>query len=531
LRLVGFELNHKGKVEQSKMSTQKIQTLLEGVNPNDCNISRFNARKTRPQEDVDRLAERIKTNGYETTRAVWACHGEEGNLEIFAGGTRLAAAKQAQCSISVILFEGYTDDEIVKLSEQDNEDDEYHQPVPILDVWADYARLHDEEGWTQERIAKAKGITQAMVSLRLRLHALPDTINQFINQGLLKEAHLIEISQIQIDLYFLPWLTDEQAWQELAEWAGNGHTVRDTKKRVSQWKQFIELADKAYQGFEETTLYNFEGDKPEPYQFDARQAFVDALAGRKARSQATVTEAKNQVTIKIAENLDKYKIWVNKQTAKAAREAIKAQRQEELLSKVHQGDFRDLLAKLPSDSVDLIFTDPPYGEDHIKDYGDLAHIAARILKPGGSLIAYAGHYALPRIFEEMCPHLRFWWLLAVKHGGGLSSLTGKKVYVQWKPLVWFVKGEHSGEDFVFDLVDSAPPEKELHEWEQSAKEATYYIKGLTNEGDLVIDPLAGSGTTIMAALESKRDFWACDCDEDAIGTIKNRLLDWIEREE
>ncbi|KKL23965.1 hypothetical protein LCGC14_2420110, partial [marine sediment metagenome] len=49
------------------------------------------------------------------------------------------------------------------------------------------------------------------------------------------------------------------------------------------------------------------------------------------------------------------------------------------------GDFREVLA-LPKNSVDFIFTDPPYDEESIPLYGDLAKLGARVLKPGGRFV-------------------------------------------------------------------------------------------------------------------------------------------------
>jgi len=40
--------------------------------------------------------------------------------------------------------------------------------VPIVDIWAEYARLRDEEGWTQKQIANAKGVSRSVVGDRLR---------------------------------------------------------------------------------------------------------------------------------------------------------------------------------------------------------------------------------------------------------------------------------------------------------------------------------------------------------------------------
>lgn len=140
----------------------KRQTLLQDISSGDCIISRFNTRKTRPQQDVEKLAERIRQNGFELTRAPWAYRNGKGILEVFAGGTRLEAAQLCQVPIPIILFEGYSDEEIARLETQDNEDDEYHTPVPNIRVWAEYARLRDEEGWEQQQIADAK--TKGIVS-------------------------------------------------------------------------------------------------------------------------------------------------------------------------------------------------------------------------------------------------------------------------------------------------------------------------------------------------------------------------------
>ena len=53
-----------------------------------------------------------------------------------------------------------------------------------------------------------------------------------------------------------------------------------------------------------------------------------------------------------------------------------------------QGDFRDVSKDIPDNSVDLIFTDPPYSKEYLPLYEELAKLAIRILKPGGSLVFY-----------------------------------------------------------------------------------------------------------------------------------------------
>ena len=84
------------------------------------------------------------------TRALWV-YPENNHYEVFAGGTRLEAAKVAGLEeIPCLLHSSYSIEEISRLADEDNENDEYHEPVGIVDVWAEYYRLNKEEGWTQE---------------------------------------------------------------------------------------------------------------------------------------------------------------------------------------------------------------------------------------------------------------------------------------------------------------------------------------------------------------------------------------------
>jgi hypothetical protein len=111
---------------------------------------------------------------------------------------------------------------------------------------------------------------------------------------------------------------------------------------------------------------------------------------------------------------------------------------------------------------------------------------------------------LPQVLELLGKHLDFWWCGAVIHkgSGNLSPLGHpvRKVVNKWKPLVMFMKRGGVGfqRDFS-DLLDGAGKQKTEHNWQQHEAEAAALVRSFTNEGELVVDPFAGSGGFCRAA--------------------------------
>jgi DNA modification methylase len=175
------------------------------------------------------------------------------------------------------------------------------------------------------------------------------------------------------------------------------------------------------------------------------------------------------------------------------------------------GDFIEKGQELVDECIDLIFTDPPYSTEHLHIYSQLASLANRVLKPGGSIVTYIGQHNLPKILDIFTSNdLQYWWPIAVKNTGATTAFHQRKVFVLWKPLLWFVKGDKLStsspitalNDYIYDYVESKPPEKILHPWEQSPVEAEHVIKKLTIQNQIVLDPLMGSGTTGIATLRA-----------------------------
>jgi 16S rRNA G966 N2-methylase RsmD len=180
-------------------------------------------------------------------------------------------------------------------------------------------------------------------------------------------------------------------------------------------------------------------------------------------------------------------------------------------------------APVAPNSVSLIMSDPPYHEKYLYLYDDLAKYAVKVLREGGSLICYAGHYAIGKIINMMEKHgLNFHWPIAVIHSGPSASVFGRKILVGYKPMLWFVKGKYTGE-FVRDVIQSEFQGKELHEWAQSTKESDYYIKYLTIENEIVYDPFMGQGTFGISAVTQNRQFIGAEINAEHFATAQKLL--------
>src|SRR6516164_2939577 len=168
--------------------------------------------------------------------------------------------------------------------------------------------------------------------------------------------------------------------------------------------------------------------------------------------------------------------------------------------RLHVGDFRDLAHVIPDNSVELVFTDPPYDRDSVPLYEAAAVEAARVLKPGGSMICYTGQVILPDVISIVSKYLKYFWTGADVHKDGpFSRMDRYGIIVGLNPLLWFVK-DHRGDrqKFICDSVHT-PREKDVHPWQKPVAAALHFIDGLTSENGVVVDFFAGGGTTIVAA--------------------------------
>lgn len=160
--------------------------------------------------------------------------------------------------------------------------------------------------------------------------------------------------------------------------------------------------------------------------------------------------------------------------------------------RLYNGDIRDGLPIIPDNSVDFIITDPPYPSEYIPLYGDLSRLAARVLKPGGSMLVMCGQSYLPQVMNQLCTAMNYHWCMAYTTPGGQSpQLFHKRVNTFWKPVLWFTKGEYGG-DYVGDVLKSPvnDNDKRFHDWGQSLGGLRDIVERFSNPGDIITRPVS-----------------------------------------
>lgn len=198
------------------------------------------------------------------------------------------------------------------------------------------------------------------------------------------------------------------------------------------------------------------------------------------------------------------------------------------------------------------------------DYADWAKEAYRILRPNSALFAFTGWSEYPLHYKEvesvgfamkepiicqkrasgktdlygtfqtnsdwiMFAHkgrFRFRQTQLIKNKkAGVIPNKGRKPVPEFKtrlPSCWFgEKYPWSSENSSFQKANNI-----YHPTIKSVEFLKWLILISTDEGDTIVDPFVGSGSTIVAAKVTNRHFIACDINQVHCDTAKRRLEEW-----
>lgn len=243
------------------------------------------------------------------------------------------------------------------------------------------------------------------------------------------------------------------------------------------------------------------------------------------------------------------------------------------------GDCLDMMNEIKDKSVDLVLTSPPYNigkpyesvtdmATYLKWQGEVIKDSFRVLKDGGSICWQVGNciinsavYPLDcmmfSIFTDLglIPRNRIvwtfghglhckkrfsgrhesilWFTKGNKYKFNLDSVRVPSKYPQKKHYKGEKKGELSGNPLGKNPEDvwSIPnvkhnhPEKTEHPCQFPEFLSNRIVLSLTDEGDTVMDPFMGSGTTGVSCVNNGRYFIGIEKDGEYCKIAKDRIED------
>ena len=231
------------------------------------------------------------------------------------------------------------------------------------------------------------------------------------------------------------------------------------------------------------------------------------------------------------------------------------------------GDCLERMKEIPSGSVDLILTDPPYQStacswDNMIPFEPMWNELKRIIKPNGAVVLFG---AEPFSSLLRCSNLKMfkydWVWEKSKATGFLNSKkqplrahetisvfyskppmynpqmtkgeaynkgvrkeqTDNDVYGQFNQVE--VKSEGSRFPRSVQYFKTAESEGGFHKTQKPVALLEYLIKTYTNEGETVLDFTAGSFSTGVAALNTNRKFLGIEMEEKYFEIGVNRMRD------
>ena len=240
-----------------------------------------------------------------------------------------------------------------------------------------------------------------------------------------------------------------------------------------------------------------------------------------------------------------------------------------------QGDCISQLANMPAKSVDLIFADPPYNlqlkgdlqrpdqsnVDAVTDAWDqfesfkaydaftMAWLTAakRVLKDDGALWVIGSYHNIFRVGATL-QDLGYWILNDViwTKSNPMPNFRGRRFTNAHETLIWASKSEKSKYTFHYEAMKAAnddvqmrsdwlmpicsggerlksEDDKKVHPTQKPESLLHRILQATTHEGDIVLDPFFGTGTTGAVAKKLGRHFIGIERESAYIEAAQKRI--------
>lgn len=242
-------------------------------------------------------------------------------------------------------------------------------------------------------------------------------------------------------------------------------------------------------------------------------------------------------------------------------------------NKVYLGDCLEVMKDIPDNSVDMILADLPYGTtackwDVIIPFAPLWEQYLRIVKQKSAIVLFGSQPFTSILIYSQINLFRYRWIWEKEQGGNFQlaklqplntvedvcvfskgkTANGSKNNMAYFPIMGQrdIPTKSGGRPSVSDILhknsmialkktytESYPKSilrfnkehsgQRFHSTQKPVALLEYLVKTYTQEGDLVLDNVCGSGSTLVAAQNMKRNFIGIEKEAKYVEITNQRL--------
>lgn len=252
---------------------------------------------------------------------------------------------------------------------------------------------------------------------------------------------------------------------------------------------------------------------------------------------------------------------------------------QDITPKIYLGDWVEFINDIPDQSVQLVLIDPPYGTtpaswDKNIDLNLMWSHLRRVLKPNGAIVVFGQQPFTTLLISSNINEYKYSWVWQKDNGTnflnskfqplkitediavfgfGATSFVKNGVTMKYNPQFTegkpytiksgqqksnsaVVRGGKGGREDVggFETVSDGKrypknllvfkrDKEKLHPTQKPVELCEYLVKTYTDEGELVLDIFAGSGTVGKACQNTKRNFILIEKEKEYVDIISKRL--------
>ena len=242
-----------------------------------------------------------------------------------------------------------------------------------------------------------------------------------------------------------------------------------------------------------------------------------------------------------------------KEIKKEENEQLKTQKAIEIIEKVYEnntniynGDCIEYIKTIKDKSIDCLITDPPYGVDiqfgaydnqlsrKIENDGKIEDALVLLdemlinvkskLKEDAHIYIFCNWKIYPQFNQIISKHFQIKNLIIWdKLFMGMGDLKGN--YSSSYEMIVFAGGNREFLTRPKNIIQCRFSDERFHNTQKPVELIKQLIENSTNVNETIFDPFLGSGSTVVAAKEMKRNFIGCEIDEQNYKITLKRLED------